>query len=100
MSEIAEHIKELVSELKQQQVDQNNKHTENVRRFTQIEGSLSHLDECMDDLKKKLFGGNGQEGVLNSMESRINTLEKWAWRILGAMWAIGAIAQVVAMYRR
>jgi hypothetical protein len=57
-------------------------HSENIARLVRIEQAALHLDECLDDLKKKLFG-NGQPGVLQLLDKRISAIEKWMWRCIG-----------------
>jgi hypothetical protein len=81
MSELSEQIAHLAEKLDE-------KHNGNIERLVRIEANQKHFDECLDDLKKKLFG-NGQKGVLQLMEARISKLEKWFWRATGAAFTLG-----------
>jgi hypothetical protein len=57
-------------------------HEEHIERLIRVESAVQHVDECVDDMKKKLFG-NGQPGVLQLMDTRITAIEKWMWRSIG-----------------
>lgn len=70
------------------------KHEENITRLTRIETGHQHLDQCLDDLKKKLFG-NGQPGIIQIMDNRLSNNEKWMWRAMGFMAALAFVLNFV-----
>lgn len=92
--QLRQMIADLTSKIDQNHQRVEERHTENLLRFNQIESNQTHLDECLDDLKKKLFG-NGRPGVVQLQDERISSLEKNFYRSLGAIGAATFIINIV-----
>lgn len=65
-------------------------HSENVERLVRIEAGNEHLDKCLDELKRRLFG-NGQPGELSALKKRVTALEISYWKAVGTLTCIAAI---------
>ena len=70
-----------VSDLDERQERQ---YYESQTRLIAIDKDVTHLDDRVQSISRKLFG-NGQPGVLQTMERRIGELEKIVWRVSGAL---------------
>lgn len=91
---LRELITELIERFDSLERDTNTRHNDNQIRFSAIENSVKHLDDTFDEMHKKLFG-NHRPGVIQLMENRISELEKWFWRVTGAIAAITAAVNIV-----
>lgn len=91
---LEERFRELESLISKIERDIDKRHSENVAMLTTLVEATKHLDECLDDTKKELFG-NGQPGALSVLETRISAVEKWMWRGVGIMWALGLIFEAI-----
>lgn len=59
------------------------KHEENIERLATLEANQMHLDECLDELKKK-----------------VTSIEKWIWRTTGGMAVVITIINVIMALKK
>lgn len=59
------------------------KHEENIERLATLEANQNHLDECLDELKKK-----------------VTSIEKWIWRTTGGMAVVITIINVIVALKK
>ena len=59
------------------------KHAENIERLTALETNQKHLDECLDEVKKK-----------------VSSIEKWIWRTTGGMAIVLVIINTIIALKK
>ena len=101
---MTENLRELVLDLRNHidsEREIRNAHpTENQVHLASIMSSIAHSDECIDDMKRKLFGPEGNTGVIGIMQGQISVLEKTIYRAIGALAALLTLLNVVAVLQR
>ena len=75
-------------------------HIENLVQLTRIAEAIKHNDACIDDMKRKLFGPEGNTGVIGIMQDRIGSLEKTLYRAIGAVAALLTLLNVAAVLQK
>lgn len=54
---------------------------------------LAVIQHFVGDMHQRLFG-NGQPGEIQTLKERVESLEKWMWRVMGAAGALASLAEI------